>query len=283
MLNPHAHSPQHTIAAPVCLEGLGLHTGRPVTMRIFSAEPDSGICFQRTDLPGRLTIAARAENVVDTQRCTVLEGEGRARVSTVEHLLSALYGMGVDNALVELNGPEVPIMDGSSAEFCRCVERAGVTAQGRPRHCRRLSRPVGVSRGRSYAVAMPADSLRISITLVNDHRHPALSDQYFELDVEPAAYRREVAAARTFGFLAEVEAMRAKGLIQGATMESAVVISDTKVLTAVRFPDELVRHKALDLIGDLALLGPVQAHIIGVRNSHQLNNLLAQAIAEALI
>lgn len=273
---------QQTIATPICLEGRGLHSGRPVTMRIFSAEAGSGVQFRRTDLGGAL-IAARAQNVAETERCTVLAGEGGARIATVEHLLSALHGMGVDNALVELDGPEVPIADGSAAEFCRLIERAGLVAQSRPRQVRRLTRPVGVSRGKSYAVALPSDSFKVSVTMVNDHKHPTLHDQFFELDVEPAAYRQAVAPARTFGFVAEVEALRARGLIQGAAMESAVVIGETDVLTPLRFPDELARHKVLDLIGDLALLGSIKAHVIGVRTSHAINNLLALAIAEALV
>lgn len=281
---PDQHRPaaQQTLATPACLEGRGLHSGRPVMMRIFSAEPGTGIRFCRTDLGGAL-IPARPEHVAETLRCTVLEGEGGARVSTVEHLLAALSALGVDNARIELDGPEVPIADGSAAEFCQMIERAGLVAQAAPRQYRRLSRPVGVTRGKSYAAAIPADAFKVSMTLVNDHRHPALTDQYCEFDLEPGAFKREIAPARTFGFLKEVEAMRARGLIQGASLECAVVMSDTEVLTPLRFPDELARHKVLDLIGDLALLGPIQAHIIGVRTSHQLNSLLAQAIAEALI
>jgi len=279
----HNTTAQFTIATPVCLEGRGLHSGRPATIRIFSAEAGSGIRFRRTDLPGGPLVAARPENVAETQRCTVLQGEGGARVSTVEHLLSSFTALGVDNALVELDGPEIPIADGSAAEFCRLLDRAGLTAQSSPRQYRRLTRPVGVTKGKSYAVALPADEFKVSVTLVNDHKHPALTDQFLELTVEPEVYRQTVAPARTFGFIAEVEAMRATGLIQGASMESAVVIGEKEVLTPMRFPDELVRHKALDLIGDLALLGPIRAHIIGVRTSHSLNNLLALAIAEALV
>ncbi|MDF2630375.1 MAG: UDP-3-O-acyl-N-acetylglucosamine deacetylase [Symbiobacteriaceae bacterium] len=274
---------QHTLAAPVSLEGRGLHSGRPVLMRVLPAEAEFGIRFRRTDLPGGPLIAAAAGNVVETVRCTVLEGEGGARVSTVEHLLSALRGLGVDNALIEVDGPEVPIADGSSALFCDLVQSAGLAAQAQPRRYQRLAKAVGVSNGQSCAVAIPADRFAVSVTLVNDHRHPALSDQFFELVVESAAYRQSVAAARTFGFLAEVEAMRARGLIQGASLENAVVLSDTEVLTPLRYPDELVRHKVLDLIGDLALLGPIHAHIIGIRTSHLLNNKLARAMADELV
>jgi UDP-3-O-[3-hydroxymyristoyl] N-acetylglucosamine deacetylase len=221
--------------------------------------------------------------VVETSRCTVLGNAGGVRVMTVEHLLSALAGFGIDNAVIDVDGPELPIADGSALPFCRLLAQAGVTGQDQPRRIRRLERPVAITRGRSYAVAIPSERFKLSMTLVNDHRHPALSDQFFEIEPDPTTYESEVAPARTFAFLSEVEAMRRQGLIQGGTPDCAIVVGESEVLTPLRFADEMVRHKVLDLMGDLALLGPIPAHIIGIRTSHQLNNELARALAAALI
>jgi UDP-3-O-[3-hydroxymyristoyl] N-acetylglucosamine deacetylase len=274
---------QRTIGTDIAYSGCGLHIGRPATFTIKPAPADSGICFRRVDLSGTPQIKARAENVVDTARCTVLGNAGGVRVMTVEHLLSALAGFGIDNAIIDVDGPEIPIADGSALPFSSLIAQAGVTEQAQPRRVRRLDRPVAVTCGRSYAAAIPSESFKISMTLVNDHRHPALSDQYFEIEPDPASYPTEVAPARTFAFMVEVEALRRQGLIQGGTPDCAIVVGETELLTSLRFPDEMVRHKALDLMGDLALLGPIQAHIIGVRTSHKLNNQLALALSAALI
>lgn len=231
-----------------------------------------------------------ADYVVDTRRCTVLGADRPlngasahvARVSTVEHLLSAFVGMGIDNALVEITGEEVPIADGSAAPFCDLIADAGITELDAPRRVVNLTEPVAVRSGKSYLVAMPADSFIVSVTLVNDHRHPALTDQYVEFEVSQAVYRAEIASARTFGFVKELERLRQAGLVLGATLENAIGIGETEILTPLRFPNEMARHKALDLIGDLSLVGgSLRAHIVAVRPGHTVNNLLARRILAA--
>lgn len=271
---------QRTVAAPVSVEGIGLHSGRPVRLTIRPAGAGEGIRWRRIDLPGHPEVAARPEHVTRTDRCTVLAAEG-CEVQTVEHVMAALYGCGVDNCVVELDGPEAPIADGSAAPFVEAIRRAGLAELAAERRVLRLSAPVWIDEGTSSLVALPAESLRVSCLFVNDRRHPALHDQFGSWEITAEVFDAEIAPARTFGFLADVEALRARGLALGGSLSSAVVFGEREVLTPLRFHDEPVRHKVLDLVGDLALAGRVEAHILAIRPSHRLNNRLARAVAAA--
>ncbi len=258
-----------------------MHTGTVCRLGFHPAPAGSGVAFQRVDLPGQPLIPATIENVVDSLRCTRI-GNGTASVSTVEHVMAALNGLGIDNCLLTIDGPEVPIVDGSAASFTRMLRAAHIVEQSLPRQYVELSRPVWASDGGRHMVALPSDQFCVSFTFTNDKAHPALTDQYAEVAVTPESFEKEIASARTMGWLEEVEILRRKGLIQGASGDIAVVIGEESVLTPLRYPNELVRHKILDVIGDLALVGRLRAHVICVRSGHRLNAMLGRAILQAV-
>lgn len=245
-------------------------------MTIRPSEPGFGIRFRRVDLPEQVEIPAQIQYVVDTRLNTTL-GVGSARVMTVEHLLASLAGLGVDNALIEIDNEEIPVGDGSARLFCGLLQEAGVVQQQIPRHYRRLEAPVYVSDRGRYMVALPSDEFRISFTFVTNH--PAVGTQYAEYPITKETFLKEIAAARTIGFADQIEALRRQGLALGGTLDIAVVVGDTDYINELRFPDEIVRHKILDIIGDLSLVGPLKAHIIAVKSGHQLDAMLAQRIA----
>ena len=271
---------QQTLAASIQIDGIGLHSGKSVSLRLIPALPDSGICFVRVDLPGRPRIAARAELVTSVMRATTLSN-GEVTVYTIEHLLSALHMLGVDNCLVEMDAPEPPVLDGSAKEFAELILRAGRVKQSAERREVRLQEALTVRDADRFITILPYDGLRVSFTSVNPH--PLLGVQYIDVELNEDVFLREIAPARTIGFLNEVEALKAKGLGLGGTLENVVVYSDDAVLTPLRYPDELVRHKVLDILGDLFLAGPVRGHIIAVKSSHALNTALARQIAEKKI
>jgi UDP-3-O-[3-hydroxymyristoyl] N-acetylglucosamine deacetylase len=266
---------EHTLAGEVKCTGIGVHSGRPVDVILRPAAAGTGIFFVRRDLPGAPHFPARAEWVVDTTLATTL-GTSRGRLSTVEHLISALRGMGVDNCTVEVFGPEVPIMDGSAAPFVYLIEQAGIVSQRRLRRRLVIRKPVEVREGDRYVCAIPSREFKLSVEVY--FPHPAIGHQTLRaLAVTPHTYAREIAPARTFGFLADVQRLQAQGLALGGTLQNAVVLDEKRVLNpeGLRFRNEFARHKALDLIGDLALLGlPVQGHFKAVRSGHSLHQAL---------
>lgn len=273
---------QRTLRRTVGTQGLGLHSGRTVNLTISPAPPDTGVVFVRTDLTPEVTIPARTEHVVDTALATTLGidvGGERVVVSTVEHLLSALYGMGIDNARVEVDGPEVPVMDGSAAPFLFMLKGGGIEVQ---RHFKRflvVRRPVEVEDGDKRARLVPARSFGITCTI--DFQHPLIRSQTLRFDFSDRAYHREIGRARTFGFLQDVERMKAMGLGLGGSLDNAIVVDDFSILNpdGLRFPDEFVRHKILDAVGDLALVGmPVIGHLTAVKSGHALNHRLTTAL-----
>ncbi|NLN18513.1 MAG: UDP-3-O-[3-hydroxymyristoyl] N-acetylglucosamine deacetylase [Firmicutes bacterium] len=272
---------QQTIKHSFDIEGIGVHTGTVCRLGFHPAPAGTGIVFQRIDLPGQPLIPATIDYVVDSFRCTRI-ADGAASVSTVEHVMAALSGLGIDNCHLTVDGPEVPIVDGSAATFIRMLKAAQVVEQSLPRQYVELSRPVWVSDGGRHMVALPSDRFCVSFTFTNDKAHPALTDQYAEVIVTPESFEKEIAPARTMGWLEEVESLRRKGLIQGASGDIAVVIGEESVLTPLRYPNELVRHKILDVIGDLALVGRLRAHVIGIRSGHRLNALLGRAILQTV-
>jgi UDP-3-O-[3-hydroxymyristoyl] N-acetylglucosamine deacetylase len=273
---------QHTLARKISFAGIGLHTGKTVTMNILPADCGTGIVFVRKDLNGT-SIKVSPLKVVSTVLCTAL-GEGDVKIYTVEHVLAALYGMGVDNAIVELDNIEPPVGDGSSACFTRLIKEAGVVEQSEKRVVRTLARPVWVEIGSAkgsdnkYIIALPSDHLRISFTFVSSH--PVIGVQHGDWVITPEVFETEISPARTLGFLETFESLKKRGLALGGSLEIAVVASEDKILTPLRFLDEVVRHKILDVIGDISLLGPLNAHIVAVKSGHALNNKLARLLAE---
>ena len=266
---------QVTLASAVSYSGAGLHSGKEVTMRLMPGNPDSGIVFTRTDLPGKPEIHARAELVTSTLKATTLSENG-AQVFTVEHLLGALSAMGIDNCRIEMDAPEPPVTDGSGLVFAQMVQRAGRTEQEAEKKIRVINRPYSVYDGDKYILMLPYDGTRVSFTSVNPH--PLLGTQYFDLLLDEETFLKEIAPARTIGFMREVEQMRKLGLGLGGNLKNALVYDDEKCLSIPRFPDELVRHKILDVLGDLSLIGAWKGHIIAVKSGHAYNSQLAKQI-----
>ena len=264
---------QTTLARPVAYTDIGLHSGQPVSLELKPALADSGIVFCRVDLPDKPSVKAEANNVTSTMRATTLES-GQAKVFTVEHLMAALYVMGVDNCIVEMSSAEAPVGDGSALPFVRLIEQAKIVELAKPRNILTVDEVVEVSdNGRSIRIE-PYDGLKISFASSN--AHPLLGQQLAEYEISPDVFIRDIAPARTIGFMHEVNALKAQGLALGGSLENTLVYDETTHLNMPRFSDELVRHKILDVLGDLALLGrPLRGHIIAVQSGHSLNTALA--------
>lgn len=263
---------QRTIRRTISCTGIGLHSGQKVSVSLKPSAANSGIKFRRTDLG--IDIPATLAHLGPTQVLQTTLVNGAAAVDTVEHLLSALRGLGIDNVIVELNQPEVPIMDGSAAPWVYLIQEAGVKEQSQPRQVLRVLRAVTVERGDKSISIFPSDSFRISYAIQFDH--PMLRSQKKTLDITEASFIDEIAPARTFGFLKEVEMLRQRGLALGGSLDNAVVLGETGVLNPLRFDDEFVRHKMLDVIGDLALLGhAIAGHVTVQRGGHALHAELA--------
>ena len=267
---------RRTLAGPAVVHGVGLHTGREATARCVGAPAGQGIVFRRVDLAGAPSIAARVAGVQSTERRTAI-GEGDTAVQTVEHLLAAAAALSLDDLTVELDGPEPPIGDGSFAPFLEAMRQAGIAeGPGEPVVYRVLA-PFTLEEGDSTYVVAPARSLRLTATI--EWAHPLIRRQTGCYDITPEEFARELAPARTFGFLREAEALRARGLALGAGLDSTLVLSDDGLVgdAALRWPDEFVRHKTADILGDLALVGGrIQAHVIATKPSHQGNIALAR-------
>lgn len=274
---------QRTLKSAIHCTGIGLHSGSKVAMTIAPAAADAGIRFIRTDLPAKeAVIPATWDRVVDTRLCTVLGNAQKATVGTVEHLMAALRGLGVDNAVIELDGPEVPIMDGSAAPFVFLIECAGLVEQDEPRRAIRLLKPVRVGDAGRFAELVPGPGCTFGFEI--DFDSAAVARQEGFLQLASTAFKNEVSRARTFGFLHEVDHLRKMGLARGGSLDNAIVISGDRILNdgGLRYDDEFVRHKILDSIGDLYLAGgPILGHFHGCRSGHHLNNqLLRQMFAD---
>lgn len=264
---------QTTLARAVRYTDIGLHSGKPVSLELKPAPADSGIVFFRSDLPGKPSVRANAKQVTSTMRATTLE-DGAAKVFTVEHLMAALYVLGVDNCAVEMSAAEAPVGDGSSLPFVRLIEEAGIVELPAPRKPLQLSGPVEVADNGRFIKVIPYEGLKVTFTSTNPH--PMLGIQHAEYEITPEVFVREIAPARTIGFMHEVEALKSQGLGLGGSFDNTLVYDAETNLNPLRFPDELVRHKILDVLGDLALLGiPLRGHVIAVQSGHALNTALA--------
>ncbi|HEY7820142.1 MAG TPA: UDP-3-O-acyl-N-acetylglucosamine deacetylase [Vicinamibacteria bacterium] len=270
---------QTTLKQEASCSGVGLHSGRKVNLSLKPASAGRGIVFRRLDAGG-YEIPASVQYLSHINHATCLSSGG-VRIETIEHLLAALHALGVDNVIVELDGPEVPIMDGSATPFIYLIQETGIRMLSAPRSYLTLTRPVSVGDNGRFVAAYPCDRLRLTYTINFDH--PLLKHQEYSLEIDESSFVADIAPARTFGFLRDVELMRQSGLALGGSLDNAVVLGETCVLNnPLRFPDEFVRHKILDLVGDLVLLGrPLRAHVVAMRAGHGLHTRLVKAILEA--
>ena len=279
-MSPSVTIKQQTLAGPAIFAGVGVHTGAHVRVAVRPAAVNTGIVFVRTDIKDRDNrVAVTGEAVTKTQLGTVIENASGVKVSTIEHLMAAFAALGVDNAIVELDGPEVPIMDGSSIQFVALIDRVGRKAQEATRCYIQILEPIEVVDGDKVARLLPADQFELAFEISFDA--VTIGRQSIDMAMDETAFREELADCRTFGFVHEVEALRAMGLARGGSLENCVVIDGTRILNpeGLRRPDEFVRHKALDAIGDLYVLGaPILGRFEGVKAGHTINNQLVRAL-----
>jgi UDP-3-O-[3-hydroxymyristoyl] N-acetylglucosamine deacetylase/3-hydroxyacyl-[acyl-carrier-protein] dehydratase len=273
---------QRTLAREVSIKGNALHTGEPVTLTIKPAPVDHGVVFKRIDLSGSPEIRPRVDQVTDLVRATTIQS-GHAKIHTVEHVLSALHGCGIDNVVLEMDASEPPIMDGSARPFVNLILQGEPVEQEKEREYFELEAPVSVTRGNSSLIALPSDTLKISCTSSDDR---GIHTQHLSLTIDPDVYMAQIAAARTFTIYEDIEELLKLGKIKGGSLDCAVVIRGDKIISKepLRFADEFVRHKMLDIIGDVLLLGmPLKAHIVATRPGHAINADLTKALYEKLL
>jgi UDP-3-O-[3-hydroxymyristoyl] N-acetylglucosamine deacetylase len=275
--------PQKTLSAPVVLEGVGLHTGRMIRMDMHPAGAGFGIVFRRTDLGDARAdvtdIPARYDHVGDTTLSTAIRNDAGTSISTVEHLMAALSALGVDNAFIEVNGPEIPVMDGSSKEFVETIEAIGLKTLNAPRRAVRILKPVVVVDGLKRAALLPGEGFHLAFEI--EFENPVIGRQVIETDFNGPSFNDDILHARTFGMLKDVEAMWSAGLGLGGSLENTIVVAGDRVLNeeGLRFDDEFVRHKVLDAVGDLALAGaPLLGRYEGERAGHAMNNKVLRAL-----
>jgi len=268
---------QHTLAKEVVVKSTGLHTGRKIEMRVSPAPANTGFVFVRHDTENGKSIKASFDVVTDTTMATTISDNG-CSIATVEHLLSAFFGIGLDNAIIHLSGPEVPIMDGSAAPFIALIKEAGLVVQGAKKRLV-ITNPIVVTEGACSAALLPSQMFEITYSI--DFSHQAIGKQSYNIVFSRNNYEKEIAPARTFGFLHDVERLQAIGLALGGSLDNAVVLNEDRIINkeGLRFPNEFVRHKILDAIGDLSLLGiPIIGHFVADKSGHRLNNLLLREL-----
>lgn len=271
---------QKTLRGEAQCSGIGVHSGETMTLRLLPAEPDTGIIFFRTDLKnGARTIKASWDNVVDTRLCTVIGNDHGGHVSTIEHLMAALRAFEIDNVIVEVDGPEVPVMDGSAASFVFLIEMAGVVEQNALRDEIVILKPIEVTEDGKSVSLLPSDQSSFCVDISFDDN--LIRTQQYDFTFSPEGFKTEIARARTFGFFKDVEKMTKLGLMRGGSLDNAVVIKDDRVMNkdGLRFENEFVRHKLLDAIGDLSLAGaPIRGRFVGSKTGHAMNNKLLHAL-----
>jgi len=273
---------QQTLNGTVATSGIALHTGNRVSIKLYPAEENSGIVFKRIDLPGKPEVLGHVSNVTNTNRGTTIE-TGDAKVHTVEHLLAALNCMGIDNALVEMDGPEPPVEDGSSKKFIQLIGATGVKTQTAPRQFIKINKPIYLEIEETRLIVVPDDKFRISCTVKYDTNH--MDCQYQSMIITEENFRNQLCEARTFCLSQEIEYLISANLICGGSLDNAVVIHGNSILSkeGLRYPDEFVRHKMLDIVGDLYLLGKrLLGHVIAIKPGHPTNVALAKKILETM-
>ena len=269
---------QRTLSEEVGCTGIGLHSGETIRINIKPGPPDSGIRFVRNDLAGCPIVNARFDNVFDTTLATTL-GVNGSKIATVEHLMAAFFGLGIDNAVVEVDGPEVPIMDGSAAPFVYLIKSVGIRGLNKPKRFIVIKKPFKLDDGNRSVCIYPSKELKISYMI--DFQHPLLRNQEYELNFSGKDFVREISRARTFGFLKDVQTLKENGFAKGGSLDNAVVIDEFRIINedGLRYDDEFVRHKILDFIGDLAVLGsPVIGHCVVKKSGHYLNQLMLKKL-----
>lgn len=272
---------QKTIRSRVQVQGIGLHSGQPCSLNFVPAPPNTGVHFVRSDLPNKPSLKVHAEKVAATGYATTLGGADFS-VATVEHCLSALSALRVDNLVIELDGPEIPITDGSAKSFLDAIQSVGLIEQEQPRKYCYLTEPIFYSEGDKQAYAVPYNGLRLTVTI--EFPHASIGKQKLDLDINEQSFARELAGARTFGFLKDVEELQSKGLARGGSLANAVVLDDRGIMNpeGLRWPDEFVRHKALDALGDLVTLAmPLMGHVVLYKAGHDMMNKLVKKIFES--
>jgi len=272
---------QRTLMNEVGCTGIGLHTGEKVKINLRPAPVNSGIKFVRTDLKGRPEVEVRFDNVFDTTLATTI-GTNGCKVSTIEHLMAAFFGLGIDNAVVELDGPEVPIMDGSAAPFVFLIKSGDIREQKSPKQFIVIKKPFKVDDGNRSVCIYPSKELKV--TYMIDFQHPLLRNQEYELTFSGRDFVREISTARTFGFMKDVETLKKNGLARGGSLDNAVVIDDFRIINedGLRFDDEFVRHKVLDFIGDISIVGsPIIGHFVVKKSGHFLNQHMLKKLMES--
>lgn len=271
---------QQTLANAVSCAGVGLHSGQPVTLTLRPALPDTGVVFVNRNGKGATSLAASVEHLMPTELCTAISGNG-FQVKTIEHILAALAGLDIDNVYVEVDAGEAPAMDGSAAHFVRLIRSAGIVPQSRRQPYLKITRPLEVVDGARRVRIEPSSTTKITYSI--HYNHPLIQTQTYLYEHSVHAFEREIADARTFGFLQEVEALWARGLGQGGSLDNTIILSQDGILneSGLRFADEFVRHKILDLIGDFSLLGvPFIGHLIAERSGHAMHTRLVQQILD---
>ncbi|OPY91331.1 MAG: UDP-3-O-(3-hydroxymyristoyl) N-acetylglucosamine deacetylase [Syntrophus sp. PtaU1.Bin208] len=271
---------QRTLKSELTCQSVGLHTGRKIKMTLKPAAVDAGILLVRKDKNYKQKIKVSLENVTDTTLATTIGNNGTS-ISTVEHILSAFSGMGVDNAVVEVDGPEIPIMDGSALPFVDMLKKVGTCTQEKLKKYLIVKEPVYVSEGESHAMFVPSSSFEITYKI--EFRHPEIGVQSYHLKLSDETYEREICSSRTFGFLKDVEYLQARGLALGGSLKNAVILDETRIINkeGLRSPEEFVKHKILDAIGDLSLIGmPIVGHFIAYKSGHKLNAMLLKELLD---
>lgn len=272
---------QRTLKNKIQTTGVGLHTGKKVTLTLRPAPDNTGIIYRRTDLSPAVDFPVDAKSVRDTMLCTCLVNENNVRISTVEHINAALAGLGIDNIIIEVDAPEIPIMDGSASPFIYLLLDAGIAEQDAPKKFLRVKQTVRVENGDKWAEIKPYSGFKLDFTI--DFNHPAIdgSSQRYQMDFSSESFIRQISRARTFGFMRDIEMLQSKGLCLGGSLDCAIVVDDYRVLNedGLRFDDEFVRHKMLDTIGDLYMCGHnMLAEVVCYKSGHALNNQLLQAL-----
>ena len=269
---------QKTLRKEILIEGIALHSGKEAGIRLKAAPADTGIVFYRSDLDKKVKLKAEPGAVVNLVRNTTIGSREikEAKVSTVEHLMAAIWGSGIDNLEIEVSGPEIPVIDGSAYPYYQRILACGLKEQQYLRRIFKIEEPIFARQDDSYITILPYPGFKISYTL--DYQHPVIGSSYFEFDAEKIDFAEEIAKARTFGFAAEVEKLHEQGLALGGSLENAILIEETKAVNPLRYKNEFVRHKILDVIGDMFLNGRIKGHIIAVKSGHRLHVKLAEKI-----